>query len=195
MCKSALSSFVVAVAIVAVAAMFGFVPANAADDIDTKAQGCGLCHGQNGEPTDPKIIPVIWGQQGNYLFKQLHDYRSGDRANAIMALIAQNIPLEDLRMLAAYFAAKSWPAHSAGTPAAPGEAIASKIAMCKACHGQNFEGGAPAPRLAGLSFEYLAATMKSYAGDERTNNGDMPKFMKALTESERDAMARYLSGL
>ena len=30
---------------------------------------------------------------------------------------------------------------------------------------------------------------------ERTNNGDMPKFMQALTDSERDAMARYLSAL
>jgi mono/diheme cytochrome c family protein len=37
--------------------------------------------------------------------------------------------------------------------------------------------------------------MRSFAADERTNNGDMPKFMEALTDSERDAMARYLSGL
>jgi mono/diheme cytochrome c family protein len=34
--------------------------------------------------------------------------------------------------------------------------------------------------------------MRSFATD---NNGDMPKFMKALTESEWDAMARYLSAL
>jgi mono/diheme cytochrome c family protein len=37
--------------------------------------------------------------------------------------------------------------------------------------------------------------MRSFAVDERTNNGDMPKFMHALTDSERDAMARYLSAL
>jgi cytochrome c553 len=53
----------------------------------------------------------------------------------------------------------------------------------------------PAPRLAGLSYEYLVATMRAFATDERANNGDMPKFMHALTDSERDAMARYLSSL
>ncbi len=111
-----------------------------------------------------------------------------------MSLIAQNIALDDLRQLADYFAAKSWPAHAAGAAgaaAAPPEGIA----MCKACHGQNFEGAAPGPRLAGLSSEYLADTMKSFADGERTNNGDMPKFMKALTDGERDAIAHYLSGL
>jgi mono/diheme cytochrome c family protein len=37
--------------------------------------------------------------------------------------------------------------------------------------------------------------MRRFATDKWTNNGDMPKFMKALTESEWDAMARYLSAL
>ena len=54
---------------------------------------------------------------------------------------------------------------------------------------------APAPRLAGLSYEYLVTSMRSFAANERTNNGDMPKFMQMLTDSERDAIARYLSDL
>ena len=37
------------------------------------------------------------------------------------------------------------------------------------CHQPNFEGGPPAPRLAGLSYEYLVAVMRSFAADERTN--------------------------
>jgi hypothetical protein len=37
--------------------------------------------------------------------------------------------------------------------------------------------------------------MNSFASDERTNNLDMPGFMKALTESQREAIARYLAGL
>jgi mono/diheme cytochrome c family protein len=37
--------------------------------------------------------------------------------------------------------------------------------------------------------------MHSFAVNERTNNGDMPKFMQMLTDSERDAIARYLSDL
>jgi cytochrome c553 len=167
------------------------VAAYAADDIEAKAQVCAACHGQNGVPTDPKTIPIIWGQQQSYLVKQLHDYRSGDRDNPIMSPIAKDLAQEDLRKIAAYFAAKSWPAHAGAASASP----PSGIAQCQPCHQPNFEGGPPAPRLAGLSYDYLDAAMGSFATDERTNNGDMPKFMRALTDSERDAMARYLSAL
>jgi cytochrome c553 len=166
------------------------VPAYAADDIEAKAQICAVCHGQNGISIEPKTIPIIWGQQQSYLMKQLHDYRSGDRDNPIMTPIAKGLAQEDLRKLAAYFAAKTWPAqHAPAASATP----PNGIAQCQPCHQPNFEGGPPAPRLAGLSYEYLVASMRGFAADERTNNGDMPKFMQALTDSERDAMARYLS--
>jgi cytochrome c553 len=170
----------------------GAVAACAADDIEAKAQICAACHGQNGMPTDPKTIPIIWGQKQNYLVKQLHDYRSGDRESPIMSPIAKGLAQDELRKIAAYFAAKSWPEqHAAAASASP----PNGIAQCQPCHQPKFEGGPPAPRLAGLSYEYLAAAMHGFATDERSNNGDMPKFMKALTESQRDAMAHYLSGL
>jgi cytochrome c553 len=167
-------------------------PAYAADDIEAKVQSCAACHGQNGVPIEPKTIPIIWGQQQSYLVKQLHDYRSGDRDNPIMSPIAKGLAQDDLRKIAAYFAAKSWPAqHAAAAPASP----PNGIAQCQPCHQPDFAGGSPAPRLAGLSYEYLVASMRGFAADERTNNGDMPKFMQALTDSERDAIARYLSAL
>ena len=167
-------------------------PASAADDIEAKAQACAACHGANGVPTDPKTMPIIWGQQASYLYKELHDYKSGDRKSPIMAPVVADISLPDLRQLANYFAAKTWPpkqaSGAAGTPPAG-------IAQCQPCHQPNFEGGAPAPRLAGLSYEYLAGTMRDFADGTRTNNGDMPGFMKALSDSDRDAMAHYLAGL
>jgi cytochrome c553 len=168
------------------------VPAHAADDIEAKVQMCAVCHGQNGVPLDPKTMPVIWGQQQSYLVKQLHDYRSGDRDSPIMSPIAKGLAQEDLRKIAAYFAAKSWPAQqAAAAPATP----PNGVAQCRPCHQPNFEGGPPAPRLAGLSYEYLIAAMRSFAADDRSNNLDMPKLMQALTDSEREAMARYLSAL
>jgi cytochrome c553 len=162
----------------------------AADDIAAKVQLCAACHGENGVPTDPKTIPIIWGQQQSYLVKQLHDFRSGDRDSPIMSPIAKDLAQDDLRKIAAYFATKSWPAQPAAASAPP-----NGLAQCQPCHQRNFEGGPPAPRLGGLSYEYLVAAMRSFATDERTNNGDMPKFMQALTDSDRDAMARYLSAL
>jgi cytochrome c553 len=177
---------------VAIGFCVSLAPTRAADDIETKVQPCVACHGQNGVPSDPKTIPIIWGQQQSYLVKQLHDYRSGDRDNPVMATIAKGLAQEDLRKVAAYFASKSWPAQSA--PAAPA-APPRGIAQCQPCHQPNFEGGMPAPRLAGLSYEYLVASMRAFTTDERVNNGDMPKLMQALTDSERDAIARYLSAL
>ena len=175
-----------------VALLAAVTPARADDDVAAKAQACNACHGQNGVPIDPKTMPIIWGQQANYLYKELHDFHSGDRTSPIMAPLVKPFTLPQLRELANYFAAKPWPA---ATPPAPAPAPPEGIAMCKACHQPNFEGGEPAPRLAGLSYDYLAAAMRAFADDQRTNNGDMPKFMKALTESQRDAIARYLSAL
>ena len=172
------------------------MPANAAEDIETKVRQCAACHGENGVPTDPKTIPVIWGQQQSYLMKQLRDYRNGERKSAIMAPIARDLAEEDLRKIAALFAAKSWPAKrvvsadSAKAPAPP-----KGIAQCEVCHQPNFQGGMPAPRLAGLSYEYLVASMREFAKHERTNNLDMPGFMRSLPERERNAIARYVSGL
>lgn len=179
-------------AIFGAVAGFAVIPAYAADDIEAKAQTCAACHGEAGMPADPKTIPIIWGQQQSYLVKQFHDYRSGDRDHPIMSPIAKDLPRDDDRKLAAYFAAKSWPVQPKPVAAV---SPPKGIAQCQPCHQQNFEGGMPAPRLAGLSYEYLVEAMRSFATEERTNNGDMPKFMQMLTESERDAIARYLSAL
>jgi cytochrome c553 len=168
------------------------VPAHAADDIEAKVELCAACHGQNGVPTDPKTIPVIWGQERSYLFKQMRDYRNGERDNPIMSPFAKGLAEEDLRKIASYFAATSWPTQNAAPTSAPPP---KGIAQCQPCHQPNFQGGPPAPRLAGLSYEYLLSSMHSFAADQRINNGDMPKFMQMLSESERDAIARYLSAL
>jgi cytochrome c553 len=165
--------------------------AQAADEIEAKARVCAACHGDKGTPADPKTMPVIWGQQQSYLMKQLRDFRNGERNSAIMAPIAKGLAEGDLRKIAAYFAAQSWPQHTSTQAPSPPKGIA----QCQACHQPNFQGGMPAPRLAGLSYEYLVGEMREFATGERPNNLDMPKFMRALTESERDAIARYLAAL
>jgi cytochrome c553 len=177
---------------VAIGIAVAIPPAHAADEIEAKAQPCAACHGANGVPTDAKTIPVIWGQEQSYLMKQLRDFRNGERNSAVMSPIAKDLTEGDLRRIAAYFAAKPWPARRAPAkqPLSP-----KGIAQCRACHQPNFEGGMPAPRLAGLSYEYLVAAMRAFATEQRTNNLDMPKFMQALTDRERSAIARYLSAL
>jgi cytochrome c553 len=162
-------------------------------DIEAKAQMCAACHGANGTPLDPKTMPNIWGQQPYYILTQLVHYRNGMRENPVMASIAKTLQQSDLRPLAAYFAAKPWPAAS-NTPPAPAE-TPKGLTMCTPCHQANFQGGISWPRVAGLNYDYMVAAMRSFANEERTNNMDMVKIMKLFSDSERDAMARYLAAL
>jgi cytochrome c553 len=160
-------------------------------DFGAKLLVCGTCHGAKGVPQNP-TIPVIWGQQENYLQKQLHDFGSGDRTFEAMAWMASTLSQSEMASAATYFAKKNWPARSAGGTSASPPAL---VAVCQVCHQQNFVGGLPAPRLAGQRYEYLIEAMRRYADGERTNSADMTNIMKALSPSEREAMARYIAGL
>jgi cytochrome c553 len=163
-----------------------------AGGIEAKLQVCGSCHGQNGVPLDPKTMPIIWGQQTNFLVKQLHDYRAGDRESPIMAAMAKSLTQEELRPAAVYLTSKGWPA---GKPAAAAGTPPAGIGQCIACHQPGLVGGAPAPRLAGQSYEYLIKQMTNFADGTRTNSMDMAKIMQELSPADRDAMAHYIAGL
>jgi cytochrome c553 len=153
---------------------------------------CNTCHGDKGVPQNA-AIPVIWGQQENYLVKQLHDFQSGDRNFEAMAWMASTFSQSEMASAAAYFTKKNWPAaRSAGAASTSPPALA---AVCQVCHQQNFVGGLAGPRLAGQSQEYLVEAMRRFADGERTNNADMMNLMKAISPADREAMARYISSL
>ena len=152
---------------------------------------CNTCHGADGVPRSA-ATPIIWGLQENYLLKQLHDFQRGDRDNDVMTWMATALSQAEVGPVAAYFAKKNWPARSAG---AASTSPPAGVAVCQICHQQNFVGGLPAPRLAGQRYEYLVEAMRRYAERERTNNADMMKIMEAMSPAEREAMARYISGL
>jgi cytochrome c553 len=151
---------------------------------------CSLCHGDSGAPKNA-TIPILSGQQESYLVKQLHDFQSGARNFEVMSWMATTLSPTELGSAAAYFAKKSWPARPAAATTSP----PAMVAVCEVCHQQNFVGGLPAPRLAGQSYDYLVEAMRRFAEGERTNNGDMTKIMAAISPAERQAMARYISGL
>jgi cytochrome c553 len=181
-------------------------PARAAQDIPdptmqrefgAKLGVCNACHGANGVPKSGNI-PVIWGQQENYLVKQLHDFRTGDRNVEVMKWMSETLTDAEQSPTATNFAKQKWPARSA---AAAATAPAPRgIAVCQSCHAANFLGavqaeGVATPRLAGQSYEYLVESMRRFAEGERTNNADMVQIMKAISPADREAMARYLSSL
>ncbi|MEP7044471.1 MAG: cytochrome c [Dokdonella sp.] len=68
-----------------------------------KAAVCQACHGADGNAgTDPQY-PRLAGQYHDYLERALHEYKTGDRKNPIMAGFATTLSDEDILNLAAYF--------------------------------------------------------------------------------------------
>ena len=164
-------------------------------EFSAKLSVCNECHGVNGVRR-MATIPLISGQPENYLLKQLRDFERGDRRDEVMPWAAKTLTQQELGVAAGYFAKQKWPARSAGAAATPPPGIA----VCQACHATDFLGatqadGMATPRLAGQSYEFLVESMRRFADGERKNNAIMSKMMAAMSPADRQAMARYLSGL
>ena len=69
---------------------------------EAKAKTCATCHGRNGVGTAPNF-PNIAGQKSIYLTEQLQLFRSGERKNEQMSIIAKKLTDEDIANLAAYY--------------------------------------------------------------------------------------------
>jgi cytochrome c553 len=72
---------------------------------DKKVPACMACHGPNGAGmpgggTDIVAYPRLGGQHQAYIVEQLKAYQSGQRANAIMADVAQRMSDEDMKAVA-----------------------------------------------------------------------------------------------
>lgn len=64
---------------------------------------CVTCHGAFGMSTIPNA-PHLAGQPALYIEEQLKQYRSGKRANEVMAVIAKPLTDRDIANLAAWYA-------------------------------------------------------------------------------------------
>ena len=195
----------------AVVALISVTSALAADYGDpAKAQSianqiCAACHGADGNSPLP-MNPSLAGQHPEYLFKQLNEFKSGNRNNAVMMGMVAGLSAEDMRNLSAYYAAqklseaatkdKDLVAH--GRKLFRGGNLATGVAACAGCHSPN-GAGIPTqyPRLAGQHPEYVVAQLKAFRAGERANdtNNMMRAVAARLTDKEIAAVAEYLSGL
>ncbi len=82
------------------------MPASAAGDAEagkTKAVACAACHGPDGNAGIDPQYPRLAGQYRDYIAKALHEYKSGERKNPIMAGFAGTLSDADIDDLAVYF--------------------------------------------------------------------------------------------
>ena len=88
--------------------------AHAAGDIDAgrvKSAPCAACHGPDGN-SPSGAFPIIAGQYADYIARALLEYKTGDRANPIMAGFAANLTEEDRQDLGAFYASQKGPLYT-----------------------------------------------------------------------------------
>ena len=69
------------------------------------SQVCAACHGPTGTSIAPDF-PNIGGQHRDYLYRALLDYKLGNRQDPIMAGQVAELSRQDMRDLAAFYAAQ-----------------------------------------------------------------------------------------
>ena len=173
-----------------------------------KAAACTACHGPGGNSANPQW-PKLAGQSARFIDEQLHLFKAGKRQNPLMQPQAAALSEEDMKDLAAYFAAQ---------PAAPGVGSADAIPVaqkifragdaarglpaCAACHGPTGAGVSPAayPRIGGQHSVYVSARLKQYREDAKGqlpegNHKIMATVAAKLSDAEIEALASYVNGL
>lgn len=177
-----------------------------ADAGQQKAAVCAACHNADGNSSigsNPKLA----GQSERYTLKQLLDIQSGAREVALMTGLLDNMSEQDLRDIAAFYAAQETTINGANPDNLEiGERIYRAgiadlgVAACTACHSPNGSGVAQAgfPSLSGQHAEYIVTQMKAFRAGTRTNDGDpapMRLVSERLTDAEIESLANYISGL
>lgn len=163
---------------------------------------CAACHGPDGNSPAP-VNPILAGQHAEYIAEQLAAFKSGARANAIMAGMSAALTPEDMRNVGAWFARQA-PKPSVAKDkalAARGQQIwrggikQGNVPACAGCHGAA-GAGIPTqyPRLAGQYSELTFGWLKAYASGGRTNT-IMSGVAGRMSEADMKAVAEYIAGL
>ena len=164
---------------------------------------CVACHGVDGNSA-VTANPKLAQQHHEYLIKQLQEYKSGKRNNAIMKGFASMLSDDDMRGMAYFMTAKKAKPGFAKDKelVALGERIYRggiadrQVPACAACHSPN-GAGMPAqyPRLGGQHAEYTAGQLTSFRDGIRKNNLQMTQVAAKMNDREIKAVSDYIAGL
>jgi cytochrome c oxidase subunit 2 len=138
---------------------------------------CQGCHGAEGQGNQESGAPILAGQHGWYLIRQLQNFRDGirgvhddDAYGQLMASMAKTLPDEQaVKDVTAYIATMA-PVSSSPTKATgnvdKGRTIFSS---CQTCHGEKGEGSEAlgGPRLGGQHDWYLIRQLKNFKAGVR----------------------------
>jgi len=164
---------------------------------------CAACHGADGNSAIA-VNPTLAQQHPEYLVKQLQEFKSGKRNNAVMKGFATMLTDEDMKNIAYWVASKPAKAGFAkdkdlvtlGERIYRGGIADRNIAACAGCQSPN---GAviPAqyPRLSGQHADYTVAQLNTFRDGSRANSQQMTQVAAKLNDKEIKAVADYIAGL
>lgn len=165
---------------------------------------CAGCHGEQGISAMPNT-PSLAGQLPTYTYKQLQDYKTGSRADDMMAPLAAGLSNQDMADLAIWFGSLPAPKNKAGKESLKtAEQLVNQgdgkrtVPSCFVCHGRNGEGEKmDIPALAGQQADYFAATLNAYKNGTRHNDvySRMRLISQQLSEAEIRELAQYYQQL
>lgn len=150
------------------------------------------------------MYPKLAQQHPQYLVKQLQEFKSDKRNNAIMVGFASMLSDEDMKNIS------FWAASKAAKPGfakdkesvALGERIYRggiadrQVPACAGCHSPN-GAGIPAqyPRLSGQHAEYSVIQLTAFRDGVRKNSLQMTQVAAKMNDREIKAVADYIAGL
>ena len=200
------------VALLAATSAFANEPATApASKGDPKAaesivnQVCAACHAVDGNSA-AAANPKLAGLNAEYINKQLTNFKSGDRKNAVMGGIVASLTPQDMLNLSAYYSAqqpkpgtsKDQELALLGQKIYRGGVLGAGVPACASCHGAQGKGiPVQFPRLAGQHSDYIYTQLNAFRLGTRSIDGAkmMRTIAAKMTDADMKAVASYIQGL
>jgi len=164
---------------------------------------CAACHGADGNSGTP-AYPKLAQQHPEYLVKQLQEYKSDKRSNAIMKGFASMLSDDDMKNIAYWLTTQKAKTGFAsdkdlvtlGERIYRGGIADRQVPACAGCHSPN-GAGIPSqyPRLAGQHAEYAVTQLTSFRDGIRKNSLPMTQVAAKMNDREIKAVADYVAGL
>jgi len=161
-----------------------------ADSGKALAQACASCH------TIQSENPRLDGQLATYTYRQLQDYKHGNRKHAVMSGMTQGLSDQDMADLAAWYSKQTPMSGHGGADDPTGIAFKGDSQRmeppCSSCHGGDGQGErVDTPRLAGQKAAYLENTLLAYKTGARAN--DIYHRMRLIAEKRSDQEIKQLA--
>lgn len=164
---------------------------------------CVSCHGAAGNSTIA-ANPKLAGQHEGYLYKQLVNFTTAERNQAVMTTYAKMLTDGEKKNIAAYLAtqaqkpgaAKAKDTIDLGKKIYRGGIAEKNVPACASCHGAS-GAGIPVqyPRIGGQHQDYTGAQLALFRANGRKNSPQMSTIAKRMSDDEIKAVSDYVAGL